>query len=454
MSDLHAVNVNDLINQQPLGRYQKRIILLGFIVIALDGFDIAIMGFIAPSLRASWGVNHHQLGMVMGAALIGLALGAMLSGPLADKLGRRKIIINSVFFFGLWTLATAGAQNIEQMIALRFLTGLGLGAAMPNMGTLVAEFAPERRRSFIITIIFCGFTFGAALGGLAAAGLIPVWGWHALMLLAGFLPLAFIPLLFTQLPESVRFLAVKGVPASHIQHILQRLYPQLALSARPIMPPALSGGDAREAMRLVFCRAYRLGTLMLWLAYFLGLFLVYLIGSWLPSMVTAVGLTMAQAALVTALYQAGGTVGSLFAGWLMDKINPHWALAAIFTGGGVLLLLIGVAPGHAGIIGGLALLCGFCLNGANTGMNALAARFYPTAARATGAGWMHGVGRLGAIASAFAGAGMLDFGWSFTRVFSLLMLPALVTALAIVAKGLNERYTAGDQTHRQKPFPV
>lgn len=182
----NEIDVRTLINDRPLCGYQKLIILLGFIVVALDGFDITLMGFIAPELKSEWGVSNQQLGMVMSAALVGLTIGALLSGPLADWLGRKVIIINSVFFFGVWTLVTAFSHTIDQMIFFRFMTGLGLGAAMPNVGTLISEYAPEKKRSFIITVVFCGFTFGAALGGFAASWIIPQMGWHALLLLGAY----------------------------------------------------------------------------------------------------------------------------------------------------------------------------------------------------------------------------------------------------------------------------
>ncbi|WP_435955374.1 MFS transporter [Dryocola sp. BD626] len=437
MSDAKVMDVRELINHSPLGRYQKLIVLLGFCVIALDGFDIAIMGFIAPVLKESWGVTNHELGFVISAALIGLALGAMLSGPLADWLGRKKIIINSVFFFGFWTIATAFSHNVEQMIFFRFMTGLGLGAAMPNMGTLVSEYAPERKRSFIITVIFCGFTFGAASGGFAASWMIPNWGWHSLMALGGILPLIFVPLLLWKLPESVRFLVAKRADQRRIREIVRKLYPTAVDASTEFMIPP-QPAVKRGAMAIVLSPQYRFGTLMLWLAYFMGLFLVYVLGSWLPSMVKEIGLTVAQAAVIAALYQAGGTVGSLFAGWLMDRINPHWALCLIYATGGAMTLVIGFAGHSFGLLGLLAFFCGSCLNGANTGMNALSASFYPTEARATGSSWMHGIGRIGAILSAFAGAEMMSMGLAFKTVFLLLAIPAAITALGLLAKGMAE----------------
>ncbi|HEP1894980.1 TPA: aromatic acid/H+ symport family MFS transporter [Kluyvera cryocrescens] len=432
MSQTQRLDVRELINTNPLSRYQKLVIFLGFCVIALDGFDIAIMGFIAPTLKQEWGVSNHELGFVISTALIGLALGALFSGPLADWLGRKKIIINSVFFFGFWTIATAFSQNIEQMIFFRFMTGLGLGAAMPNMSTLVSEYAPERQRSFIITEIFCGFTFGAAIGGFAASWLIPQFGWHSLMALGGILPLLFAPLLIWKLPESARFLVIKQAPVARIHAILQRFYPgQVSENVSFILPQQPINSSA---MRIVLSRDYLFGSLMLWLVYFMGLFLVYILGSWLPTLVKEIGLTVSQAAIMTALYQAGGTVGSLFAGWLMDKINPHRALGIIFAVGGLFTMAIGYAGVNFPLLCSLAFVSGACLNGANTGMNALSARFYPTQARATGSSWMHGVGRIGAILSAFAGAEMLAMGLDFRSVFLILGIPAALTVLGLAAK--------------------
>lgn len=449
MTQIQRLDVRELINGNPLSRFQKLVVFLGFCVIALDGFDIAIMGFIAPTLKHEWGVTNYELGFVISAALIGLALGAILSGPLADWLGRKKIIVNSVFFFGFWTIVTAFSQNIEQMIFFRFMTGLGLGAAMPNIGTLVSEYAPERQRSFLITVIFCGFTFGAAAGGFSASWLIPRFGWHSLMALGGILPLLFAPLLIWLLPESVRFLVVKRASAARIRAILQRLYPgQIADNAEFTLPAQPVNANA---MRLVLSRHYRLGSLMLWLVYFMGLFLVYILGSWLPTLVKEVGLTVSQAAVMTAIYQAGGTVGSLFAGWLMDRINPHLALGLIYAIGGLFTMAMGYAAASFALLCLLAFVSGACLNGANTGMNALSARYYPTQARATGSSWMHGVGRMGAILSAFAGAEMMALNLSFENVFLILGIPAALTVVGLVVKGL---FASDAETASPAPSPT
>ncbi len=190
----------------------------------------------------------------------------------------------------------------------------------------------------------------------------------------------------------------------------------------------------RGAIATVVSDSYLFGSLMLWGGYFMGLFLVYLIGSWLPSLINTLGMSLTEAAIVTAMYQAGGTLGSLFAGWLMDRMNASLALAAIYFCGGIAIVALGFSPAQVGLMSAIAFCSGFCFNGANTGMNALSAHFYPTHARATGSSWMHGVGRIGAILSAFAGAELLALGWAFSQIFLLLAIPAALTTLMLVLK--------------------
>ncbi|MEQ6289169.1 aromatic acid/H+ symport family MFS transporter [Vogesella sp. GCM10023246] len=437
MSKTEAIDVRALINERPLGAFQKLVVFLGFLIIALDGFDVAIMSFIAPQLKQEWGVTNAMLGPVLSAALIGLALGALVAGPLADRFGRKGVLLCSVFFFGVWTLATALSTEVSHLIFFRFMTGLGLGAAMPNASTLVSEYAPDRRRSFLVTVVFCGFSLGAAGGGFLSGWMIPAFGWHSVLVLGGVLPLLVLPLLLFKLPESVRFLVARQAPAARIHRIVEQLAPGVSSErSRFVLPTAPASGNA---IAVVLSPQYRFGTYMLWLSYFAGLFLVYLLGNWLPTLVKESGYSVQQAATITALYQIGGPLGCLSAGWLMDRLSPHRTLALIYLVGGCLTFAIGQSAGQFAVLGMLAFAVGFCMNGASTGTNALAAGFYPVEARATGASWMHSAGRLGAILSAFAGAQMLALGWSFQLIFALLMLPALVTALALLAKGSHVR---------------
>lgn len=432
MTASNTIDVRALINDRPIGLYQKLVVFLGFFIIVMDGFDVAIMGFIAPALKQQWGVSNQALGPVLSAALIGLALGALVAGPLADRFGRKTVLLCSVSFFGLCTLMTSTSTDIAHLVLFRFLAGFGMGSVMPNVGTLVSEYAPDRNRSFLVTVVFCGFTAGAAGGGFLAAWMIPNFGWHSVLVLGGVLPLLMTPVIYFKLPESVRFLVTKRAPAEKIRKIIDKLAPGVANAQTSFVMPSVP--VSQSAIKTVLSKQYKFGSLMLWLTYFTALFVIYLLGSWLPTLIKESGYTIREAALVTALFQLGGTVGSLFFGWCMDRLNPHKVLAAAYLVGAVLLYALGLSAHQFVLVALLAFVIGVCFNGANTGMNALSASYYPTEARATGSSWMHGVGRWGAILSAFAGGQMLAMGWSFTNVFTALAVPAIVAGLAVYAK--------------------
>ncbi|MHC6226025.1 MFS transporter [Pseudomonas sp. X10] len=435
MNKAQTLDVRELIDNRPIGGYQKWVVFFGFLIIALDGFDVAIMGFIAPQLRMDWGIDHQALGPVLSAALVGLAIGALVAGPLADRYGRKIVLVVSTFFFGFWTLATAFSTDITMMVILRFLTGLGLGAAMPNASTLVSEYAPERSRSFLITVAFCGFSLGAAGGGFLSAWMIPNLGWHSVLVLGGVLPLIVAPILYFKLPESVSFLVAKNAPAASILHIIDRLAPGLADANTHFVVPKAPVANT-SAARIVLSPRYRFGTLMLWTGYFLSLFLVYLFSSWLPTLVKeGGGYSIADAAIVTSMFQVGGPVGALTVGWAMDRWSRYKVIMLTFLVAGVVIFAIGHATHEFVLLCMVAWAVGFCLNGSSVGMNALAAYCYPTEARATGVSWMSGVGRFGAILSAFAGAQMMSLGWSFEQIFAVLVIPAGLAALAVHAQG-------------------
>src|SRR6201998_314172 len=218
-----AIDLVDFIDRQPVGAFQIKLLLICAAVLFLDGFDTQAIGYVAPALAKEWYLGKGALGPVFSAGLFGLMIGALVFGPLADRVGRKRIIIFSTVAFGIGAFATAFAQDITTLLVIRFLTGLGLGGAMPNAIAVTAEYNPQRRRATMVMITFCGFSVGAALGGFLAADLIPRFGWRSVFIVGGIAPLLVVPALAWRLPESVRFLATTGQAAGRIAGLLERV---------------------------------------------------------------------------------------------------------------------------------------------------------------------------------------------------------------------------------------
>lgn len=433
-----SVDVQDFIDSRPVSRFQWMILGLCFLVTAIDGLDTAAVGFIAPALRDEWGLTPAQLNPVLGASLLGLMLGAFIAGPLADRFGRKAILLVSVLFFGGWSLAACASQDVFSLTTMRFLTGLGLGGAMPQAITLTSEYCPQRRRSLMVTTMFCGFTLGSALGGVIAAQMVPVYGWRSVLFLGGALPLLCLPILYVFLPESVRFLVQRAAPTKKISAILQRISGQpLPGNPRYDIHDGVGESNTRQSpIRQILSGSHRTGTLLLWTSFFMSLLIIYMMTSWLPILIKDTGLSLSQAARVSAMFQVGGTLGAILLGAAMDRFNPFRVLVLAYITGALCLMLIGLFHDQFTLLTIGVFGMGFCISGSQVGANALAAGFYPTTMRSTGVSWAHGVGRIGSVIGTLGGGWMLGMGMGFNGIFTLLMLPAFLASAAIFVMGL------------------
>jgi MFS transporter, AAHS family, 4-hydroxybenzoate transporter len=435
---LQSVDIKAFIDGRRITAVQWLLAGLCFLIVAADGVDVAMMGFIAPPIVHEWHITRASFGLVMSAAPFGLVLGALVAGPSSDRLGRRVVLITSVLLFGVCSLLTALSASLEQMMLMRFITGIGLGAAMPNASTLLSEYVPTRRRSLMITSMFIGFGVGSALVGFVAGWLIPHLGWRSVLVFGGILPLATAPLLFAWLPESVRFMLVRGYPRERIAATLNRVcradfLPTMSFSAPE---PAMHG---KGSIGVLFARGYGVVTISLWVTYFMGLLVIYLITGWLPTLIKDAGLSIDKAADVTAMFQTGGIAGAVLAGWAMDRLRPVPVIAMTYVGGALCILGLGTAGPLSHALPLWMLAAGFFMNGAQTGLNAYAPICYPTVARATGVSWMLGVGRCGSILGSAVGGLLIGWGYGFGALLSMLAVPAACAALAIVASRFGGR---------------
>src|SRR3984885_295213 len=422
------IDVADFIAQQPVGSFQLKLLATCAAVLFLDGFDTQAIGYVAPVLAKEWGLTKGALGPVFSAGLFGLMIGALVFGPLADRIGRKEIIIFSTLAFGLGTLATAFVQDVNTLLAIRFLTGLGLGGAMPNAVAMTSEFSPHRRRATMVMIMFCGFSVGAALGGFLAAGLIPHFVWRSVFVVGGAAPLLLVPVLALKLPESVRVLAPPGRANARVAQLLAFINPnaKFAPATRFVVhEPELVGIPVLH----LFKAGRTLATLLLWVVFFMSLLDLYFMSNWLPTVLNDLGASVSEAAAIGSMLQVGGVVGTFALGNIIDRFSFR-ALALLYFVAGLALGAIGQLGHSAAFVTTAIFVAGFCVVGGQIAANALAAGFYPTSIRASGVGWALGIGRGRSFVGPLGGGALRSLNWSAGEVFVAAATAALCAALA------------------------
>lgn len=438
MSAPAVLDVEHIIDRNGVGRLQRRVLLICFGVLIVDGIDTTMSGYLGPALIADWGIPKAALGPVVTSGLVGLALGSLIAGPLADRFGRRRVIMCSLIFFGLFSAASALASGVASFSALRVLTGIGLGASMPNAATLVAEYAPRARRGVMMTFMYCGFTLGAAVGGYLTSFLVASVSWRSALVTGGVLPIMLAGVVFLALPESPKFLARHGGRDGELAELLNRIEPGCitggASAARFVLADDRSGGGA--PVRALLSPRFRLGTVTIWVGWLAAFFTVYLMNSWLPILMNDVGFSLIQVATIGFLLQFGGTIGNIGIGFVMDKAGMHRTIIVSTICAGVMLLAIAAAPRSVLAIGASIFVLGIFTNSLAVAFPVLAAAFYPTAIRATGTSWATGIARLGAIGGAAAGTVLVAIGLDYKAVFLTLLVPV---ALGILAASINGR---------------
>ncbi len=431
--DASTVDVAEFIDAQPVGAFQIKLLLICATVLFLDGFDTTAIGYVAPALAKEWNLGKGALGPVFSVGLFGLMIGALLFGPLADRIGRKKIIIFSTLAFGIGTLITSFVNDVNTLLAIRFLTGLGLGGAMPNTIALTSEFSPHRRRATMVMVMFVGFSIGAALGGLLAAALIPQFGWRSVFVVGGAAPLVLVPILALRLPESVRFLALTGRADARVAQLLAFVNAKAVFAIGTcfaVNEPELKGIPVQHLFR----SGRTLATLLLWVVFFMSLLDLYFLSNWLPTVLNDLGASISAAAVIGSMLQVGGVVGTFALTSVIDRFSFR-ALALVYFIGVFAVGAIGQF-GHSAVFVTIAIfVTGFCIIGGQIAANALAAGYYPTSVRATGVGWALGVGRVGSIVGPLVGGVLLSLKWSAGEVFVAAATAAMCAALAAFSLG-------------------
>lgn len=428
------VDVSALIERGGVGRFHYELLALCGALLILDGFDTQAIGYVAPAIVREWNVGRAELGPIFSSGLAGLMLGAFLFGPVADRYGRKPTIVLCAIIFGVFTIACALAGSVDQLMLFRFIAGLGLGGAMPNAIALTSEYAPERSRNRLTTVLVCFFSLGAAIGGFLAAAIIPSLGWRAVFWIGGLAPLVILPVIMIRLPESIRFLSLRARDTRQLRAVAERLAPR-ELPDGPVVFWSSREEEHRSSPRLLFTEGRAGVTLFVWLGFFMNLIVLYFLASYLPTILHGDGLGEADAVRATALYQVGGFVGAICVGWLMDRFAARAVLATVLTSAAVFICVVASAGSSLALVNFGAFGAGFCVVGGQIGANAYASSLYPTAVRSTGIGWALGVGRFGSVTGPLLVTALIALGWPINQIFFAVAVPAMLAGLSLWLAG-------------------
>ena len=427
-----TLNLTEFMDNCRIGPLQIRVFVLCLASLIMDGFDVQAMAYVAPAMLSEWKIPAPTLGPLLSVGHLGVMIGAIVFSMVADKIGRRPVLIYATLFFAVLTIATAFAENMTQMMVLRFIAGLGLGCIVPNSTALVGEFSPKRTRVAWVMCITMGFTLGAAIAGFVANALIPHFGWRSVFVFGGIVPLVVAAGMFIGLPESLQFLAVRRQKFDQLALWLTQIDPTLKVDA------ATKFVSSETSKRGVpFWHLFREGrafvTTLLWIVNFTNILVLYSLSGWLPTIFQRfMGYDPSTATLLATTVQVGGTVGAFGLAWLIIRGGFIPMLAATFAVATVSVAFIGQPGLSLPVLYAVVFIAGWCVVGGQPGLNALSSSYYPTYLRSTGVGAGLGIGRLGAILGPSLAALLVAQEWNPQQLLWAAALPALVSTLVVV----------------------
>jgi AAHS family 4-hydroxybenzoate transporter-like MFS transporter len=437
--------ISDIIDNRPMSSFQIRTILLGGLVLFFDGFDAQTIGFLANPIAESTDIPVNTFGPIFSASLIGLMIAAMLAGPIADRWGRKWPIIFSTLALAVFSILTALSTSFNQLLIFRFLTGLGLGGALPNVVALSSEYVPKRLMAVLVAVLFCGLPLGGFVCGMLSSALLPIWGWQSVFYIGGALPFLLSLLLILLLPESVRFLSQRGDNPRKIAKLLSPIAPEIAADTDQLSFSAPVTAPKGISVKHLFTEGRAVGTFLLWIPNFMNLLLMYVIVNWLPALLRASGMSVSDGVTATSFFSLGGILGTLTEGFLIKFGGPYRILLAEFGLCGLFIASMAMMAHSWPLVIIMAFLLGFLVIGAQAGLNVLAANFYPTSIRSTGVGWALGIGRIGSIAGPILAGMLLSMEWQPWQVLLAGAVPALFALGAILlvrwAPSVDSPYT-------------
>ena len=421
-------SVQEQIDNTPMSGFQVLAVSVCLAINMLDGYDVLVMSFAAPFVAEEWSLSDTVTGLLLSSGLVGMALGSLFLAPLADVYGRRRMTLWSLAAVTAGMLASALAADHTQLIALRFLTGIGIGAMLASLTVVVSEYSSRRRRTFSLIVLQAGFPAGALIWGLVAVPIILGYGWRWAFVFGGVLSGLMIPVALAALPESLDYLITSRPPKAleKVNRVLKQM--------GKVPVKELGTGGQRRAQRARLGSLFQQGrarnTLLIWVCFFCTLLVFYFFMSWTPKLLIDAGLSQEVGLSGGIILNAGAIVGGIVLGLLASRIRLNWLQSGYALLGGGLLIAFGLYSGVLSAALILAFLVGFFGTGCIMGAYAAVPQLYPTEVRTTGTGVAIGLGRWGGVASPTVAGLLLDAGWNSAELYFIFSVPLFLAGIA------------------------
>ena len=425
---MQRIDVHKLVDEARFNRFHLKVLVWCLLIIIIDGYDIAVAGTALPSIMKEMGVDASTAGFMASSALFGMMFGAIGLGTLSDKIGRRWTISICVFLFSVFTAAAGLTKDPISFSVMRFIAGLGIGGVMPNIVAQMTEYSPKKIRSFMTTLMFSGYAVGGILAAVLGKQLIGEYGWVSVFFAAG-VPVVLIPFILKTMPESLPYL-ISHRDDRHLREVVQRVDPSLKLKADDqfVIPQVDVAGGAPLAK--LFQDGRGLSTLMFWVAFFTGLFMIYSLSSWLTKLMAMSGYSLGSALSFVIALNLGAMFGAIVGGWLADRFHIKWVLVTMYALGGVFLYLMTIKM-PTDILYFVVAAVGACSTGAQIVAYAYCGQYYPMSIRSTGIGMAAGVGRAGAILAPLLIGLIVSLNLPLEQNFLVIAAAGLIGAVAL-----------------------
>ncbi|WP_375195621.1 MFS transporter [Sphingobium sp.] len=406
---------------------QILVVAICFILNMLDGMDVLILSYVAPALSADWNVSPESLGIVFSAGLAGMAAGGLLIAPLADRFGRRKLILASLIMMTAAMFGSSIATSIVELIASRFVVGIGIGTVLASMAALTAEYAPARHRTFAVGFLQAGYPVGATITGFVVASQVSTHGWQAMLLGAAILCAIAIPFVWLLLPESIAFLLSRQ-PKGALSKA-NRLLASVGQPQLDALPPRHVGETSHAGVRGLLTEGRGPSTILLWLAIIFSFMTLYFVISWIPKLAVEAGLPAKDAIYAGAIYNIGAFFGTSSIGLVAMRFDLRKLILTYMVLAAAALVVFGSVAMPLAATLATAFLIGVFVQGGFNGCYPLATSLYPPEARGTGIGWAMGVGRIGAVIGPMLGGFLLAAKVSLAVIFGIFAVPVVLAGI-------------------------